>query len=92
MYILSEKQKLLITQLADIDAQGINCAFGISETLGLSQVSNCIIEYTEFVIRKHGNLSVSSEYSTYILELSKKVDQKYEKNILNELIALKKCT
>lgn len=47
MYILSEEQKLLITQLADIDAQGINCAFGISETLGLSQVSNCIIEYTE---------------------------------------------
>lgn len=88
MYILSIKQKELIEQLAELDAQGVNYAFSFSEALGLTYLSNSITEYTNLLIKKHGNivLSYSSEYRTYIIELLKKVDDEYKKDVLSELV------
>lgn len=88
MHILSTKQKELIEQLAEIDAQGINHAFSISESLGLTFLSNSITEYTNLLTRKYGDivLSYCSEYRTYIIELLKKVNDEYKKDVLSEWV------
>lgn len=88
MQKLSPEHVKSLALLANLDSQGINLSFSISETLGLAQLSSSITDFADFLKRKHGDivLSYSGEYRIYIVKLLEGIEDKYKPNVVSELI------
>lgn len=88
MHKLTQEEVEIIETLALLDSQAINIAFGISNTLGLGQLSSSITDYSNMLRKMHGDivLSYSSEYRTYIIKLLEQIDDSYKASVISELI------